>query len=383
MKNMKSNMLNRYRLLAIISLMLVITFALTSCGGGASPQTVTYTGTAGGKTYTLKIIENTERYAAQSGDAYELTVGTKKSSGKVDKVENGVLTLKSNSEETFKATVLGNNITGFTGSVTWDGESTPTPLPSELTGGSNNNKTYGDFTYTETGNTVTITGYIGTEGSVTIPAQIDGKPVTGIGENAFSSWTDPISVTIPNSVTRIEDRAFIGSKGLTSITIGNGVTSIGIGAFWDCRGLTSVTIPNSVTSIGKMAFGWCPGLTSVTIGNSVTSIGDGAFTGSGLTSVTIPNSVTSIGDSAFAGSGLTSVTIPAGVTSIGSGAFSACTNLTSVTFATGSISDANFGSDAFPADNLGNGGNTLKTAYSTGKAGTYTRPANGTVWTKT
>jgi len=32
---------------------------------------------------------------------------------------------------------------------------------------------------------------------------------------------------------------------------------------------------------------------------------------------------------------------------------------------------------------LGNGGNTLKTAYSTGKAGTYTRPANGTVWTKT
>jgi hypothetical protein len=60
-----------------------------------------------------------------------------------------------------------------------------------------------------------------------------------------------------------------------------------------------------------------------------------------------------------------------------------CTGLTSVTFATGSnIADGSFGSNASPEGSNGGGGNTLKTAYSTGKAGTYTRPANGSTWTK-
>jgi len=63
-------------------------------------------------------------------------------------------------------------------------------------------------------------------------------------------------------------------------------------------------------------------------------------------------------------------------TSIGDWAFFGCTSLTSVTFATGSnIPDANFDNFAFDVGNL-------KTAYSTGKAGTYTRKANGYTWTK-
>ena len=78
------------------------------------------------------------------------------------------------------------------------------------------------------------------------------------------------------------------------------MTSIGYYAFEDCYGLTSVTIPNSVTRIESGAFDGCSGLTSVTIPNSVTSIGSYAFSGcSSLTSVTIGNSVTSIGVSAF------------------------------------------------------------------------------------
>jgi len=60
-----------------------------------------------------------------------------------------------------------------------------------------------------------------------------------------------------------------------------------------------------------------------------------------------------------------------------------CTKLNSVTFATGSnITDASFGSEVFPEGTKGDGGNTLKTAYKTGKAGTYTRAANGSTWTK-
>jgi hypothetical protein len=45
------------------------------------------------------------------------------------------------------------------------------------------------------------------------------------------------------------------------------------------------------------------------------------------------------------------------------------------------IADADFGSTAFPEGSNSYGDN-LKNAYSTGKAGTYTRSANGTTWTK-
>ena len=46
-----------------------------------------------------------------------------------------------------------------------------------------------------------------------------------------------------------------------------------------CTGLTSITIPNSVTKIEDDAFNGCTGLTSVTIGNSVTTIYGDAFEG--------------------------------------------------------------------------------------------------------
>ncbi|MDD6983268.1 MAG: leucine-rich repeat protein [Oscillospiraceae bacterium] len=206
-------------------------------------------------------------------------------------------------------------------------------------------------------------------GAITIPSEIDGKPVTSIGSWAFENCTGLTSITIPNSVTSIGTYAFYGCSGLTSITIPNSVTSIGDWAFHGCSGLTSITIPNSVTSIGDLAFHGCSGLTSITLGNSVTSIGGWAFNGcTGLTSInvasgnnyyssnngvlfnkkktalirypqgksqtsyTIPNSVTSIGNYAFCGcSGLTSITIPNSVTSIGDNAFYGCTGLTSIT----------------------------------------------------
>lgn len=96
--------------------------------------------------------------------------------------------------------------------------------------------------------------------------------------------------------------------------------------------LVSISIPNSVTRIGEASFANCSGLTKVTVGSSVTSIGDGAFKGcSGLTSITIPNSVTSIGYAAFAScSSLTSVEIPYGVTEIQSATFENCNNLQSI-----------------------------------------------------
>ena len=190
------------------------------------------------------------------------------------------------------------------------------------------------WNYKTSSGTITITGYTGPGGAVTIPDTIHGLPVTCIGNWAFGDCLSLTNVTIPNSITAIEDYAFFACTSLTSVTIPNSVTSIGNYTFWECYALTSVTIPNSVTNIGNWAFDDCVGLTCVTIPNSVTSIGDRVFCAcDGLTNVTIPNSVTSLGDWAFLGcTSLASVTIPSSVTSIGDKAFDDCTSLVSLYF---------------------------------------------------
>jgi hypothetical protein len=157
---------------------------------------------------------------------------------------------------------------------------------------------------------VTITGCDKkASGALTIPATIEGKAVTSIGEAVFSDCRDLTSITIPDSVTSIEGYAFRRCSGLSSITIGNSVTSIGEAAFIGCISLMSITIPDSVTSIGKRAFKF-----------------------SALTSITIPDSVTSIGEEAFGVTRLKTITIPDSVTSIGEMAFYECKSLTTVTF---------------------------------------------------
>ena len=139
---------------------------------------------------------------------------------------------------------------------------------------------YGDFKYEMIDDyTVTITGYTGKGGDVTIPSTIDGKSVAEIDKSAFKDCKSLKSVVIPNSVTYIGQYAFSGCTGLTSITIPNSVTYIGNDAFSGCTGLTSITIPDSVTDIKDRAFYGCTGLKSITIPNSVTYIGQNAFHG--------------------------------------------------------------------------------------------------------
>ena len=217
---------------------------------------------------------------------------------------------------------------------------------------------YGKLMYTKYDDHIEITYCDENAVSIDIPAEIDGLPVTRIGEGAFANCPGLTNVTIPDSVTSIGSEAFVGCESLTSITIPNSVTSISKYAFLDCGSLNitvdesnpkysdidgvlvnkdkteiimytkdeiqpEYSIPSNVTSVGDSAFKYCGNLTSITIPSSVISIGDSAFECCySLTSIIIPDSVTNIGDYAFYYcESLMSVTIGNGVTSIGIGAF--------------------------------------------------------------
>ena len=74
---------------------------------------------------------------------------------------------------------------------------------------------YRDFEYYYEGDSITINGYNGIGGEITIPSTINGKSVTSIGGSAFEGCTGLTSITIPNSVTSIGRYAFYGCTGLT------------------------------------------------------------------------------------------------------------------------------------------------------------------------
>ena len=111
------------------------------------------------------------------------------------------------------------------------------------------------FYYTVVDNvTVTITGYYGPEGAVTIPSIINGLPVSSIGDASFYKCSTRTSVTIPGSVINIGVGAFWASTSLINITIGNSVTSIGMCTFANCYSLTGVYFNGNAPSLDPCEF---------------------------------------------------------------------------------------------------------------------------------
>ena len=247
-----------------------------------------------------------------------------------------------------------------------------------------------DFTFDAT--TGTIKKYNGNDAVVNIPSEINGTPVTTIGNAAFRD-SSVTSVTIPASVTEIGANAFAGCTNLTSVTYGGDwsnltiqsgnpavedaakdaaneqlfdfefilnntavivirykgtaadvtipsrykgkpVTMIDHAAFHNNSAVTSVTIPDSVTAIPDDAFGFCSQLTNISIPNSVTFIGFSAFNScTSLESITLPSSLSTIQSYAFYNCGnLKTIRIPVSVTSIGNCAFDVCPSLMTVTY---------------------------------------------------
>lgn len=243
------------------------------------------------------------------------------------------------------------------------------------------------LTYETEGGNICITGYTGSDTIVMIPAEIQGKPVVSIAENAFMGAEDITVLVIPDSVTSIGDRAFSACPALSTVTLGSGVNEIGSMAFSACptlqsffvsddnktfsdinsslfqgtelmiyaggseaeipegtisvrRGafmgkteITAVDFPASgLVSLGDYAFSGCTSLKKVVIPSNVTYTGTGCFAGCyGLEEVFLSRGCTSVKESTFLGcTSLYSITIPASVTDIGDQAFLGCAGISGI-----------------------------------------------------
>lgn len=151
-------------------------------------------------------------------------------------------------------------------------------------------------------------------------AIVFGNKVTKIDAATFVGWPKLDSVTIPDTVTKIDDSANI-LQGLHLILI-----------IWDenffnwkyediFSNVKEVILTDNVKIISEKAFdGWSK-LEKITMRGDVTTIGESSFEGcTSLEDISIPDTVETIGDSAFEGcTSLEDLEITSNIKTIGKG----------------------------------------------------------------
>lgn len=138
----------------------------------------------------------------------------------------------------------------------------------------------GDWAYNvKEDGTSSIAGYIGTDGTVAFPSELDGHTVTEIEVWAFIFGNTLEDVTIPGSIRLIGDSAFAKMEKLSRVTLEEGVEIIEGNAFNGCEKLAEIVLPDSVTTLGWGAFSYSPNLERVSIGAGLKELDRDPFEG--------------------------------------------------------------------------------------------------------
>ena len=163
--------------------------------------------------------------------------------------------------------------------------------------------------------------------SVTIPAEINGTPVTSIGQNAFKAknaglknhpQVAAVDFSNATNLEKIDNQAFMHSP-VASVDLSNTqVTVIGKFAFGDCKSLETFIFFNTLTSLGNLdgasVFTDCRSLKVMRLAGSPEGV---VFE--------LPEGLTTIGyqcfKNCFADGVDAKVIIPASVATLGEGAF--------------------------------------------------------------
>ena len=171
-----------------------------------------------------------------------------------------------------------------------------------------------------------------TDGTLTLPSEVDGLPVTAIGKLAFADRDDIVRVIIPEGVVKIDSGAFRSCSNLQEVVLPQSLTDLGAEAFKRCMKLPAVTIPEGVKELRAETFAFCTSLTDVRLPDEMIKINANAFDNChALQTITLPEKLNTISAYAFRScSKLKSIAIPELVSSIGAYAFAECSALETV-----------------------------------------------------
>lgn len=240
------------------------------------------------------------------------------------------------------------------------------PISTVYAASDSKTQVFGDFEYTAYASYIEINDYLGTDTTVEIPSEIDGKKVTTIADNGLSGNSSVEKLIIPEGVTTIGEYALSTNDSLTEIIFPSTLTTIGSYALGYNKAMTEIRFPEGLQNMGECLLYTCGELTEVYIPSTVVSIGenmlasssyklesfhvdennpyycdvDGILYNKDMTKLVryplnrtdsqfaIPQSVTEIANSAFdTVRNLEKLEIPNHVTTIGERAFSMCANL--------------------------------------------------------
>ena len=142
-----------------------------------------------------------------------------------------------------------------------------------------------------------------------IPSEYNGKPVTSIGDSAFSGDETISNIVLPNTIVNISNAAFFNMKNLKTINIPASVKSMGYNPF---RGDSQLKRINSQNAAYKFMGGIlikdnntlvaAPNVSYVGLGYNIKKIESYAlWHNNNITAIDIPDSVETMGEAALAG----------------------------------------------------------------------------------
>ena len=150
------------------------------------------------------------------------------------------------------------------------------------------------FTYREVPGGVEIQGFNGFEtgDELLLPQKINGKPVVGIGKEAFAKMTFK-KVILPEEIHYIGINAFWECKQLAVANLPESLKELCFGCF-SGTGLRQIKIPSKCKEIPEKCFKDCKQLQTVVLNDGLERIKREAFNDSGLCNIIIPDSMKKI-----------------------------------------------------------------------------------------
>lgn len=177
------------------------------------------------------------------------------------------------------------------------------------------------FSFSEDGQTVSITGFDGSRSVIEIPETYGGAKVTSIAAGAFRGQTMITDVVIPEGVTYIGREAFAGCSALVRVKIPTSVTQVGANLFEGTP--YDSTLTGELVYINSILYRCQSDAVTVSIRQGTTVIAEEAFINRvNLAAIVVPDGVSYIGSNAFKNcSALSQIEIPKSVRDIVANAF--------------------------------------------------------------